>query len=156
MSSARPNVSRKAPGAFHRAAKGGRKRGQVTFCLFWPPFGDDFVTFFDVFGHFFVYHLLPPPFCGRATFPESNFVLDGFLSAVVATITTSSLAHDHAVVDSDCGPKASIFRIAAGRMASWNGACWNNSVAKAQNVFVMFRTSARKKGRGTSARTLAS
>ena len=50
---------------FHRAAKGGTQKGICHFFLFWSPFGDDFVTFFDVLGHFFAYLLLPPPFCGR-------------------------------------------------------------------------------------------
>ena len=46
--------------------KGGGKRGRLLF-LFWSPFGKLVVTVFDVFGHFFAYPLLPPPFCGRVT-----------------------------------------------------------------------------------------
>ena len=54
---------------FHCAAKGGTQKGIGHFFRhFWSPFGDDFVTFFDIFGHLFAYPLLPPPFCGRVKF----------------------------------------------------------------------------------------
>ena len=47
------------------AAQGGTQKGVGHFFLFRSPFGNHFVTFFDVFGHFFAFPLLPPPFCGR-------------------------------------------------------------------------------------------
>ena len=53
---------------FQCAAKGGTQKGVGNFFLFRSPFGNHFVTFLDVFGHFFAYPLLPPPFCGRVTF----------------------------------------------------------------------------------------
>ena len=52
-----------------RAAKGGTQKGVDHFFQFRSPFGNHFVTFFDVFGHFFAYPLLPTPVCGRVKTP---------------------------------------------------------------------------------------
>ena len=58
---------------YQRAAKGGTQKGVGHFFLFRSPFGNLFVTFFDVFGHFFAYPLLPPPFCGRVILSARKF-----------------------------------------------------------------------------------
>ena len=51
--------------------KGGDAKGDRSlFFRFRSPFGNLFVTFFDVFlVTFFAYPLLPPPFCGRVILP---------------------------------------------------------------------------------------
>ena len=58
--------------SFHCATKAGTQKGIGHFFLFRSLFGNHFVTFFDFFGHYFAYPLLPPPFCGGVIFLQGN------------------------------------------------------------------------------------
>ena len=63
-------------GVFGLCSRPARRVARVgDFFLFRSPFGNRFITFFDAFGHFLAYPLLPPPFCGRVITLCFPFVL---------------------------------------------------------------------------------